>query len=159
MNEVRITGRLTREPEIKQLGDATLAVAPLVINDGYKTPTGEHREATTFVDVQLWGEDATRVAALKKAKRCSLSVPCDNANGRTVKRALSGPSSMSKLGNGRQLSAKQSSKPRRLQGWNDEPGFSHRLLTRIQRPEVVPAGLFRRIDNGNRRSPIRDPKS
>jgi len=55
MNEVRISGRLSREPEVRQLENTTLAVAPLVINDGYKTPTGEHREATTFVDVQLWG--------------------------------------------------------------------------------------------------------
>ena len=68
MNEVRISGRLSREPEVRQLENTTLAVAPLVINDGYKTPTGEHREATTFVDVQLWGEDATRVAALKKGQ-------------------------------------------------------------------------------------------
>ena len=68
MNEVRITGRLTHEPAVKQLENATLAVAPLVINDGYKTPTGEHRETTTFVDVQLWGEEATRVGALKKGQ-------------------------------------------------------------------------------------------
>ena len=68
MNEVLISGRLVHEPEVRQLENTTLAVAPLVINDGYKTPSGEPREATTFVDVQLWGEDATRAASLKKGQ-------------------------------------------------------------------------------------------
>jgi single-strand DNA-binding protein len=68
MNEIRISGRLTREPEVRQLENTTLAVAPLVINEGYKTPTGEHRQSTTFVDVQLWGEDAEKISKLPKGQ-------------------------------------------------------------------------------------------
>ena len=69
MNEVRITGRLTREPEIKQLGDtSTMAVAPLAINDSYITPTGKQGQATTFVDVTVWGQEAERLAKLQKGQ-------------------------------------------------------------------------------------------
>jgi single-strand DNA-binding protein len=73
MNEVRISGRLTNEPAVKQLGDAsTMAVASLAINDSYITPTGKQGQATTFVDVTVWGQEAERLAKLQKGQEAQV---------------------------------------------------------------------------------------
>ena len=69
MNEVRISGRLTHEPAVKQLENAsTMAVASLAINDSYITPTGKQGQATTFVDITVWGQEAERLAKLQKGQ-------------------------------------------------------------------------------------------
>ena len=45
-----------------------MAVASLAINDSYITPAGKQGQATTFVDVTVWGQEAERLAKLQKGQ-------------------------------------------------------------------------------------------
>ncbi len=54
-----LMGNLTRDPEIKYTPKGTaVADISLAVNRVYSTDTGEKREETTFVDVELWGRQA-----------------------------------------------------------------------------------------------------
>lgn len=59
VNKVFLIGNLTRDPEVKYTpkGSAVADVA-IAINRYYTTDSGEKREETTFVDVELWGRTA-----------------------------------------------------------------------------------------------------
>ena len=60
LNEVRLIGRLTRDPEVRHLASGT-AVAELgmAISRKWKDKnSGTEKEETTFVDVTLWGRQA-----------------------------------------------------------------------------------------------------
>jgi single-strand DNA-binding protein len=61
LNDVRIVGRLTRDPEVRYTpkGQA-VARLDLAVNRRYKDGTGEWREDTTFVPVTVWREAAER---------------------------------------------------------------------------------------------------
>jgi single-strand DNA-binding protein len=56
VNKVILIGNVTRDPEVKftPKGSAVADVG-LAINRKYTLDTGEKREETTFVDVELWG--------------------------------------------------------------------------------------------------------
>lgn len=59
LNNVSIAGNLTRDPEVRFVGNNT-AVCNLgvAINRRFKDSSGEQREETTFVDVEAWGRTA-----------------------------------------------------------------------------------------------------
>lgn len=59
LNKVMLIGNCTRDPEIKYTPKGT-AVAELGLAIGriWTTESGERREETTFVDVELWGRQA-----------------------------------------------------------------------------------------------------
>lgn len=59
LNKVMLIGNLTRDPEVKYTpkGQAVAEVG-LAINHSYSTASGEKREETVFVDVELWGRQA-----------------------------------------------------------------------------------------------------
>jgi single-strand DNA-binding protein len=57
-NKVTLMGNLTREPEIRQAGNSTLANLGLAVNRRYTAASGEKREEVTFVDVTFWGKQA-----------------------------------------------------------------------------------------------------
>jgi len=61
MNDVRLVGRLTRDPEIRYTpkGQA-VARLDLAVNRRFKDGTGEWRDDTTFVPVTVWREAAER---------------------------------------------------------------------------------------------------
>lgn len=53
-------GNLTRDPEIKSVGNSgsQLANLSLAVNRRYTTAGGEKREEVTYVDVTFWGKQA-----------------------------------------------------------------------------------------------------
>ncbi len=61
MNDVRLVGRLTRDPEVRYTPKG-IAVARLdvAVNRRFKDGTGEWREEATFVPVTVWRETAER---------------------------------------------------------------------------------------------------
>ena len=62
LNRVIMTGNLTADPEIKYLSSGT-AVAKLrvAVNNNYKDKSGEWKEDTCFIDVDVWGNRAERI--------------------------------------------------------------------------------------------------
>jgi single-strand DNA-binding protein len=61
LNDVRLVGRLTRDPEVRYTpkGQA-VARLDLAVNRRFKDGTGEWRDDTTFVPVTVWREAAER---------------------------------------------------------------------------------------------------
>src|SRR5579862_8297373 len=61
LNDVRLVGRLTRDPEVRYTpkGQA-VARLDVAVNRRYKDGTGEWREDTTFVPITVWREAAER---------------------------------------------------------------------------------------------------
>lgn len=69
INDVRLVGRLTRDPELRftAKGQAVCRLS-LAVNRRYKDASGEWRDDTTFVPVVVWRETAQRCSdRLKKA--------------------------------------------------------------------------------------------
>src|ERR1700691_2756410 len=62
LNDVRLVGRLTRDPEVRYTpkGQAVARV-DLAVNRRFKDSTGEWREEATFVPVTVWRDAAERV--------------------------------------------------------------------------------------------------
>ncbi|NDC82081.1 single-stranded DNA-binding protein [bacterium] len=65
-NQATLVGRLTRDPELKQVGDGvSKAYFTLAISRGYKRP--DDTIETDFIPVSLWGKNAeTAYLLLKK---------------------------------------------------------------------------------------------
>ena len=61
LNDVRLVGRLTRDPEVRYTprGQAVCRL-DLAVNRRYKDGTGEWREEATFVPITVWREAAER---------------------------------------------------------------------------------------------------
>jgi single-strand DNA-binding protein len=61
LNDIRLVGRLTRDPEVRYTpkGQA-VARLDMAVNRRYKDGTGEWREEATFVPVTVWREAAER---------------------------------------------------------------------------------------------------
>jgi len=61
LNDVRLVGRLTRDPEVRYTAKgAAVARLDVAVNRRYKDTTGEWREEATFVPVTVWREMAER---------------------------------------------------------------------------------------------------
>ena len=59
LNKVMLMGNLTRDVEVKYLqNQQAVANIGLAINRRWRTPDGEQREETTFVDCEAWGKTA-----------------------------------------------------------------------------------------------------
>lgn len=55
LNKVFLTGRLTRDPELRYLPSGTpLCKMGLAVSRNYKTREGDRREETLFIDVTAW---------------------------------------------------------------------------------------------------------
>lgn len=58
-NKVILMGNLTRDPELRYTPKGTaIAKVGLAVNRVWKTETGEQREETTFVDIDVFGRNA-----------------------------------------------------------------------------------------------------
>lgn len=67
VNIVVLIGTLTRDPESRFTPNGKqVAGIGLAINHSYKTDSGEKREDTTFVEVELWGRAAELVCEYVK---------------------------------------------------------------------------------------------
>ena len=53
-NTVILMGHLTRDPEVKQVGEHTVCNMGLAVNEGYKD-----KQYTSFIDIQAWNQSAT----------------------------------------------------------------------------------------------------
>ncbi len=60
LNVVMLAGNLTRDPEIKVVGDSHVVNFGLAINRRYKKDNIAHEEVT-FVDVSTWGNTAKMI--------------------------------------------------------------------------------------------------
>ncbi len=60
-NSVQLAGNLTRDPEVRMVGENSVANFGLAINSSYKSKTGEKVEDTTFVEVECWRKTAELV--------------------------------------------------------------------------------------------------
>ena len=63
MNHVMLIGNLTRDPETRQLaGGSTITKLGLAVNRRFQTRSGEAREETCFVDIDVFGRQAETAA-------------------------------------------------------------------------------------------------
>ncbi len=61
MNDVRLVGRLTRDPEVRYTAKGqAVARIDLAVNRRFKDGTGEWRDDTTFVPITVWRDAAER---------------------------------------------------------------------------------------------------
>lgn len=59
LNHVVLAGHLTRDPEVRQIGDdKVVAKTGVAINRRWKDAAGEQREEATFVEIEAWGRTA-----------------------------------------------------------------------------------------------------
>ena len=66
LNEVRIVGNLTKNPEIRHTANGTpVANASLGVNESYVV-NGEKKQSSSFIDVQIWGAAAENLSKLAK---------------------------------------------------------------------------------------------
>lgn len=57
MNKVQLTGRLTRDPESRKAGEATVASFTIATNEGKY----HDRDLTQFIPCEAWGKDAETI--------------------------------------------------------------------------------------------------
>lgn len=70
LNEVRLIGRLTRDPELRATpAGASVCSFGLATNRKYKGNDGALRDETTFVEVSCWGKVAENVSKYMKKGR------------------------------------------------------------------------------------------
>lgn len=70
LNEVRLIGRLTRDPEVRMLpSGGQVASFGLAINRKYRKADGSLQEETAFVDITCWGKQAELVYKYMKKGR------------------------------------------------------------------------------------------
>ena len=62
MNKVFLMGNLTRDIELRPVGDTQVGNIGLAVNRRFRTAAGEDREETTFVDCETWGKQAEIMA-------------------------------------------------------------------------------------------------
>ena len=60
VNEVRLAGRLTRDPEVRSaVGDKIIVHLNLALNRPYQSASGQGRQEVTYVPVTVWNRLAT----------------------------------------------------------------------------------------------------
>ena len=70
LNEVRLIGRLTRDPELRATpAGASVCSFGLATNRKYKGNDGALRDDTTFVEISCWGKVAENVSKYMKKGR------------------------------------------------------------------------------------------
>jgi single-strand DNA-binding protein len=70
LNEVRLIGRLTRDPELRAIPSGqSIATFGLACNKKYTGTDGQAREDVLFVDVTAWGKQAELVSKYMKKGR------------------------------------------------------------------------------------------
>ncbi len=63
LNKVLLAGNLTRDVELRHTaGNQAVATIGLAVNRRWKTPEGEQREETMFIDCEAWGKQAEFVS-------------------------------------------------------------------------------------------------
>lgn len=64
VNQITLTGRLTRDPELRQTNSGKgVCQMGLAVNESYKTQDGEWQERANFFDVIVWGKQGEACAS------------------------------------------------------------------------------------------------
>lgn len=58
INKTHLCGNLTRDPEVRDVGQSKVAKVTIAINRTWKDAQGEKKEECTFVDCEAWGRTA-----------------------------------------------------------------------------------------------------
>ena len=66
INRVVLSGNLTRDPEIKEVGSTSLCVLGLAVNASRKNAQGEWEDKPNFFDVNVWGPQGVNCAKFLK---------------------------------------------------------------------------------------------
>lgn len=62
LNRVILMGNLTRDVELRPVGDGNVGNFGIAVNRKFRTQSGEDREEVTFVDCEIWGRRAEALA-------------------------------------------------------------------------------------------------
>lgn len=62
INRVLLSGNLTRDPEIKEIGATSLCVLGLAVNASRKNAQGEWEDKPNYFDVNVWGPQGVNCA-------------------------------------------------------------------------------------------------
>lgn len=62
LNKVILMGNLTRDVELRPVGDTQVGNIGLAVNRRFRSASGEDREETTFIDCEAWGRQAEVMA-------------------------------------------------------------------------------------------------
>jgi len=68
INNYMFTGRLTRDPEVRNAGDTTICAFTVAVSNRYQDRSGEWKDDTAFLDVKVFGKTADRVAEFSKGQ-------------------------------------------------------------------------------------------
>lgn len=61
-NKTILMGHLTRDPELRDVGNTTVASFGLAVNEKWKDKNGEQQERVMFIDCAAWGRTAEVIA-------------------------------------------------------------------------------------------------
>ena len=62
LNEVTLIGNLTRDPELREIGDSMCVVNfTVAVNRNYQKKDGQWESETTFIDCEAWDSGAKRL--------------------------------------------------------------------------------------------------
>lgn len=64
INKVIVTGRVTRDTELRHTPNGTAVADVSVVSNRIWTKDGERQEDSTFVDVTLWGKQAETLSSM-----------------------------------------------------------------------------------------------
>tara|TARA_R110002110_G_scaffold214136_1_gene427733 strand:+ start:39 stop:455 length:417 start_codon:yes stop_codon:yes gene_type:complete len=64
VNKVIVTGRVTRDSELRQTPNGTPVTDVSVVSNRIWTKNGERQEEATFVDVTIWGKQAETLSPM-----------------------------------------------------------------------------------------------
>jgi len=69
-NIVSIIGNAVEDPELRQVGDSTVAKLRIAANKSFKTKDGEKKQKTLFINVEAWRGTAKVIGDfVKKGKQ------------------------------------------------------------------------------------------
>lgn len=68
-SKVVIMGHLTRDPEIRQIGNTTVCKLGVAVSEHYRNAAGEKVEKPCYIDIDAWGEQATNCGKYLKKGR------------------------------------------------------------------------------------------
>jgi single-strand DNA-binding protein len=61
LNKVMLMGNLTRDAELKHIGESSVLEFRLAVNRKWKDASGQEKDEVCFVDVALWGKRAPAI--------------------------------------------------------------------------------------------------
>ena len=69
LNELRLIGRLGKEPETRSVGSSTACKFSIAVDDGYFNKQGQWVDQAIWVDVSVWDKLAEKCQTLEKGER------------------------------------------------------------------------------------------